>query len=124
MGIIAEQWTIDERVHLDVQRATGLRRATGLIGRRAPARGSALLIVRCASVHGVGIREPLDVVFCDSTGLVLAVKRLRIGRLRGCRGAAFVFELAAGEASRHSIQPGSRAKKIGERGVKKRRPDT
>lgn len=124
MGIIAEQWTIDERVHLDVQRATGIRRLTGLIGRQAPASGSALLIERCASVHGIGIRAPLDVVFCDSAGLVLAVERLRFGRLRGCRGAAFVFELAAGEAARRSIQPGSRAKKIGERGVKKCRPDT
>jgi uncharacterized membrane protein (UPF0127 family) len=111
VGIIAEHWIVNERVHLDVQRATGLRRVGGLIGRRLPAPGTALLIDRCGSVHGIGIRAPLDVVFCDREGIVLVVKRLSIGGLRSCRGARFVFELAAGEAARIGIAQGMRAKK-------------
>ena len=111
MGIIAEHWIVDERVHLEVQRATGLRRATGLIGRPSPRAGTALLIDRCASVHGLGMRAALDVVFCAADGTVLSVKHLQIGGFRAQRGASFVFELAAGEAERLKIVPGLRAKK-------------
>ena len=112
MGIIAEQWLIAEDVHLSVHRATGLRRLTGLIGRRELAPGAALRFVRCRSVHGFWMKRPLDVVFVDARGLVTSVRQLAPWGVVADHRAADAFELRAGEARRLGIGAGSQIKQL------------
>lgn len=107
MRIIAESWITDESVQFKVHRARGLRRLVGLIGQRPPAAGSALLFTRCHSVHGVGIRQPLDVVFVDGDWRVTSVRELRRFRFINDRQARHAFELAPGEAQRLGIRRGA-----------------
>jgi uncharacterized membrane protein (UPF0127 family) len=74
-------------------------RLCGLAWLRTPPRGRALLLPRCRSVHTLGMRFPLDLVWLDGGGAVVRVDReVRPGRLRGCRAAAAVVEVCAGEA--------------------------
>lgn len=107
MGIIAEQWTIDQRVQLTVHRARGLSRLTGLICRGTPQAGCALLLTRCRSVHTHGMQHPIDVVFADRDGRVRAVRELAPRRFASCRGASQTFELRRGEAARLGITRGT-----------------
>ncbi len=107
MGIIAEQWTIDQRVQLTVHRARGLTRLTGLICRAAPPAGCALLLTRCRAVHTHGMRHPIDVVFADSQGRVRDVRELSPRRFASCRSATQTFELRGGEATRMGIRRGA-----------------
>lgn len=107
MGIIAEQWLVNESVQLNVHRARGPRRLVGLIGQRPPEAGSALLFTRCSSVHGVGIRASLDVVFADDDWRVTSIRRLRRFRFIADRRARHTFELASGEAERLGIETGA-----------------
>lgn len=121
MGIIAEKWQTDQHVQLAVQRATGLTRLTGLLLRGVPGPASGLLFERCRSVHGIGMRRSLDVVFlgADPVGggrRVVCVRELRPGRIVGCRGADAALELRAGEATRIGLAAGDLLRVIERRG--------
>jgi hypothetical protein len=60
--------------------------------------GAGLLIPACASVHTVGMRFPLDLVFLDCQGHPLAThRRVPPLRLVRCRGAAAVLEIPSPE---------------------------
>ena len=106
MSIIAEQWQVAEGVQLDVHLATGLRRLTGLIGRGQLAQGRALHFARCRSVHSLGMRLPIDVVFLSGSGEVLATNTLVPWRFANCSKATQVLELRAGEAARLGLRRG------------------
>jgi uncharacterized protein len=57
--------------------------------------GEGLLIPRCCSVHTLGMRFPLDLVFLAADGRVLEVRRsVRPGRIARYRRAAAVLELS------------------------------
>jgi uncharacterized membrane protein (UPF0127 family) len=75
------------------------RRLIGLALRPRPAPpGRALLLPRCRSVHTCGMRYPLDLVWLDGAGAVLAVERgVRPWRLCSSAGAAAVIEVPAGQ---------------------------
>jgi uncharacterized membrane protein (UPF0127 family) len=56
--------------------------------------GPGLLIPHCRSVHTIGMRFPLDLVFLDPGGLVLDLKRaVGPGRRFRCPSAARVLEV-------------------------------
>ena len=93
---------------LVVERADGPARARGLLARPAPAPGHALRIDRCRSVHSLGMRYPIDVVFLDAGGRVVEVAVLNPWRAVVCRAARDVLELASGEAARSGLVPGAR----------------
>jgi hypothetical protein len=58
--------------------------------------GEGLLIPRCRSVHTLGMRFPLDLVFLDLRGVVVELRREVVpGRLARCSAAAAVLELPA-----------------------------
>lgn len=81
-------------------RNTGLLRTTGLDG--------ALLIERCASVHTIGMRYPIDVVFLDARRRVVDVVTMRPGRIGRPRlRARSVVELPASDAARWGITRGA-----------------
>ena len=84
-------------------------RLRGLLFRPAlAADGSeALLIAPCASVHTVGMRYPLDVVFLDAANRVVGLRE-HVVPLRACaqRGAASTLEFHHGAIERLSIRTG------------------
>ncbi len=65
-----------------VERAVTLReRLRGLLGRPSLGPGAALLIERCGSIHTVGMRFAIDVVFLDRGWRVTrVVRQVRPGR--------------------------------------------
>lgn len=59
-------------VATDVEQARGfLARARGLLGRRVFDPGAALVLAPCTSVHSLGMRFAIDVLFLSSDGTVL-----------------------------------------------------
>jgi uncharacterized protein len=58
--------------------------------------GSGLLIPRCRSVHTLGMRFPLDLIFLDQEGRVVELRRdVPAGRIVRCPEAGAVLELPA-----------------------------
>ena len=86
------------------------RRFRGLLGRPALATGQGLLLLRCGSVHTVGMGQVIDVAFLDAEGRVVrSVPRLRPWRLGfGGPGAAHALELPAGRLEETGTVPGDR----------------
>jgi uncharacterized protein len=80
-------------------------RLLGLGGLRREEVGAGLLIPRCSSVHTLGMRFPLDLVFLDGDGRPLAVRRgVRPRRFAWSRGAAAVLELPSPQGG-ESVAP-------------------
>jgi uncharacterized membrane protein (UPF0127 family) len=76
-------------------------RLRGLIGRPSLPPDEALLIRRCRSVHTVGMRFAIDLVWLDADGLPLRVDRaVPPLRVRTCLQARAVLECAAGSGAR------------------------
>ena len=71
------------------------QRARGLLGRSVAwlRPDEVLVFAPCASIHTLGMREPIDVAFLSSTGAVLRSERaVAPGRLLRCPGAALTLE--------------------------------
>ncbi|NPV90013.1 MAG: DUF192 domain-containing protein [Firmicutes bacterium] len=81
-------------------------RLKGLLGRRELESGEGLLLIPCASVHTMGMKFSIDVVFVSVAGRVLrVVPRLAPGKIgASVRGARYVLELPAGGAV--GVEPG------------------
>ncbi len=76
--------------------ATPLARLRGLAGLRDMPAGVALLLPATRSVHTLGMRFALDLVWLGADGRVARVDRhVRPGRVRSCRAARAVLERAA-----------------------------
>ncbi len=98
------------RCALDVMlAATLLARMRGLLWRPALGPAQAMLLRPCNLVHTLGMRYPIDVVFLRRDGTVLRIApALPPRRMCGHWGADEVLELAAGEAARCGLAPGTR----------------
>lgn len=85
-----------------------LARLRGMTGRPAPQAGEGLLLTPCKSIHMYGIRFPLDVVFLDATGTVVAsYPSLRPGgRTRWHWDAVHALELPDGTLERSGTAKG------------------
>jgi uncharacterized membrane protein (UPF0127 family) len=84
-------------------------RALGLLVGAPLEADEGLLIAPCSSIHTIGMRYPIDVLFLDLQGCVLRVfAEVRAGRLRFAPGARAVLELRAGIAAQHGLCPGVR----------------
>ncbi len=83
-------------------------RLRGLSGLDDLPAGHALLIERCRSVHTVGMRFALDLVWLDAEGAVVRVDA-GVGprRLRSCARARAVVETRAGSGARFAAALGS-----------------
>jgi uncharacterized membrane protein (UPF0127 family) len=80
-------------------------RLLGLAFLRRERAGPGLLIPRCRSVHTLGMRFPLDVVFLDDAGRVIRVARaVPSCRVVAVRGAAAVLELPAGDREQSAFR--------------------
>ena len=77
--------------------ASHLAKLHGLAGLAALGADEGLELPRCRSVHTAGMRFALDLVWLDAEGDVVRVDRgVRPFRMRSCRGARSVVEVAAG----------------------------
>jgi uncharacterized protein len=85
-----------------------LGRLRGMMGRPAPKSGEGLLLTPCRAVHMYGMRVPLDVVFLDAQGAVVAsYPSLRPNsRTRWHREAVHALELPAGTLAVSGTRPG------------------
>lgn len=94
---------------LDVMVATSMfERMRGLLGRPALKSAQAMLLRPCNMVHTVGMRYPIDVVFLSRSGQVLKVAPAVAPRRAASHWRSHaVLELAAGEAARCHIVPGT-----------------
>ncbi len=78
----------DEVFAGNVEVARGLfERLRGLLGRAEMPRDSAMLIEHCASVHTIGMRFALDLIFLDRNWRVVKIRRgVRTGMPVVCGG--------------------------------------
>ncbi|MEE2025769.1 MULTISPECIES: DUF192 domain-containing protein [Alkalimonas] len=86
-------------------------RLRGLLGRPALTSQQAMLIAPCHSVHTLGMRYSIDVVYLNKDYQVLkVVENLHPGRFSACKGARYTIELSAGAVQRYQIYPGETIK--------------
>ncbi|MCK9486737.1 MAG: DUF192 domain-containing protein [Dehalococcoidia bacterium] len=85
-----------------------LARLRGLLGHPSLAPGEGLLLAPCNSVHTVGMRYPIDVLFLDRSGRVArAVHTLTPGHIVPyVRGATQAIELPAGTLQATGVRAG------------------
>jgi uncharacterized protein len=100
-------------IHTRIAR-TFHERMRGLLGLPPLAVGQALLLKGCSSVHTIGMKYAIDVVFLDTDMRVLRVAgHVAPGRLAVWQwGSKHVLELVAGQAVAHGIQQGAILKAI------------
>jgi len=94
----------------NVIKATSLfARMKGLLGRTSLGPDTAMVIDPCASIHTLGMRFPIDVVFLDANNTITAIaSHVKPGRLCVSGGwkARRVIESEAGLLSLASIHVG------------------
>lgn len=85
-------------------------RLRGFLGRPAPAAGEGIILTPCTAVHMFGMRFPLDVVFLDERGVVVAVyAELAPGSRTRLEGrAAHALELPSGTVAASGTELGDR----------------
>jgi uncharacterized protein len=80
-------------------------RTRGLLGRDGLGPAEGLLIRRCRSIHTFGMRFAIDAVLLDRRDRVVAVVRMRPGRLLLPRPRVrHVLEVAAGSGPRRGLR--------------------
>jgi uncharacterized membrane protein (UPF0127 family) len=89
--------------------ATRSTRRRGLLGRDGLDQATAMLLAPCGSVHTVGMRFAIDVVFVDRQGYaVKVVHNLRPWRIALAAHGRAVIEMAAGSLGEEEVLPGDR----------------
>ncbi|HZS24932.1 MAG TPA: DUF192 domain-containing protein [Gaiellaceae bacterium] len=102
----------DEVGNVVVERCSFARdtysRMRGLLGRTGLAHGEGLLLQPAGSIHTFFMRFPIDAVFLDRERRVVhVVSGMKPWRTAAARRAKAVLELAAGEAARIGLRPGT-----------------
>ncbi len=92
---------------------TGARRRKGLLGRDAIIAGGGLWILPCESVHTIGMRFPIDLVYLDRDLNVKKVRsHVRPWRMSACLSAHSVLELPSGTVCSSQTRPGDKVEFI------------
>ena len=88
-------------------------RGLGLLVGRPLAAEEGLLIAPCSSIHTLGMRYAIDVVFVDRGARVLRVYcDVRAARVRIAPGARGALELRSGVAALHGLASGVRLQEL------------
>lgn len=86
---------------------TSAARRRGLLGRSSFQAGEGLWIVPCESVHTIGMKFTIDVLFLSRDNRVLKIRpNMGSWRISGCLRAYSVLELPAGASAAAATQPG------------------
>lgn len=93
-----------------VHRCVGIReRAVGLLAVGRPAQETAWLLDRCGRVHTFGLRQAIDVLFCDAQWRVVdLLDGLEPWRVAGHPAAVSTWELPLGSIRRNGLRLGDR----------------
>jgi uncharacterized membrane protein (UPF0127 family) len=85
-------------------------RMRGLLGRQKLEQGESLWIRPCNSIHSIGMKFPIDVIFLDSENTVVAIRnQMPAYRITGVYfRASSVLELPAGILRETNTQVGDR----------------
>lgn len=84
-----------------------VQRLRGLLGHAPLRAGQALWLAQCSSIHTLGMRYPIDVVFLDRAGHVTKVcEAVPPLAARASLRAASALEFRAGEAAQLGLRPG------------------
>jgi len=100
---------LDQELGAKIRVADGwLARLKGMLGHPAPRPGEGLMLTPCTSVHMYGMHYPLDVVFLDREGTVVALySSLAPGaRTSWHRNAAHALELPSGTVMQFGVKVG------------------
>lgn len=83
-------------------------RLRGLLGKKQFPPGEALLIKPCKSVHCIGMKIPIDVVFVSADNQVVCIiENMKPYRLSPyIRNASYVIELPVGQAAAAEVSVG------------------
>lgn len=98
-GNVAELWSKERRLAATCHiRDKWFGKARGLLGWGGLAPGEAMLLTRCRSVHTIGMRFPIDVIYASKNLEIVGLReRVRAWRSpRGFAGCRHVIEAAAG----------------------------
>ncbi len=87
-------------------------RLKGLLGRKQMSEGEGLLIKPCSSVHTLGMKMTIDVVFLSSDFKVLhIIEEMQPGKLSPIiKHSSSVLELPPGQVRRSGLKIGQRLK--------------
>lgn len=87
-----------------------LKRMKGLLGRKQFPKGKSLWIKPCKSIHTIGMRFPIDVLFLDKKNIIIKIKKNflpnRVSAL--FLNAVSVLELPAGTLTATDTRSGDR----------------
>jgi uncharacterized membrane protein (UPF0127 family) len=84
-------------------------RLKGLLGTTSLPADKGLLLCGCNSVHMIGMRYPLDIVYLDESGAILKLAaNLRPWQMSACWQARDTLEVAAGTIRRAGWRVGER----------------
>lgn len=87
---------------------TFFRRLRGLHGVPPLGPTDALIIRPCKAIHTFGLDNPIDVIFMDRNGIILALATVNPKRAMLCLKGAIAVEMAAGTAKRISLGVGQK----------------
>ncbi len=89
-------------------------RLKGLLGRKQMSEGEGLLIIPCSSVHTLGMKMIIDVVFLSSDCQVLhIIEEMQPGKLSPIiKNSSSVLELPPGQVRRSGMKIGHHLKSI------------
>ncbi|EIW20445.1 MULTISPECIES: DUF192 domain-containing protein [Pelosinus] len=86
---------------------TFLSRLKGLLGTTSLAENQGLLLCNCNSVHMIGMRYVLDIVYLDKNGVILKiVENLKPWQVSCCWSAKDTLEVKSGTIQRLSWKGG------------------
>ncbi|NLV21717.1 MAG: DUF192 domain-containing protein [Syntrophomonadaceae bacterium] len=84
-----------------------LPRLRGLLGKKTLSPGEGMLLRPCNSIHCLGMRFPIDVIFMDRHTRVTRIREYMYPcSLASDHKAHCVLELCAGEIKKHGIEVG------------------
>ncbi|MFC1671562.1 DUF192 domain-containing protein [Planctomycetota bacterium] len=102
----------EHQIELEVALGAG-ERMKGLLGRDGLDQGKGYLLPACTCVHTWFMKFPLDLVYINADMTVVKVCRnVKPFRMSCCFGAETTLELAAGEADRCEIEPGTKVEAL------------
>lgn len=84
-----------------------ISRLKGLLGASRLESGGALIIRPCSSIHTLGMKFAIDVIFLDKHDKVVKImNNMKAGRFSLAWGASYVIELPSGVADTTNIRVG------------------
>ena len=92
-----------------------LERMRGLLFRPQLKEDEAMLITPCGSVHTIGMRYPIDVVFVDRDWTIIkAVPDVKPWRSASCLKAQMVLEMISGSINKWRLSDGQQLEWVDE----------